>query len=106
LCNFVKKKVAEIKVDQIIISNFLFHNSFKGHLIQSHFTQDHHVHPPFMGTYMLKDVGSSFLKLLDFLKVILIGAERKTMLKNAIKIIGPCALFLPGSLKDMKFDEI
>jgi len=33
-----------------------------------------------------KDVGSSFLKLL-------MGAEMKTMLNNAIKIIGPCARF-------------
>jgi len=43
--------------------------------------------------------------LLAFLKV-LIGAERKTMLKSDIKNIGPCARFLPGSFKDMKFDEI
>jgi len=40
-----------------------------------------------------KDVGSSFLKLLAFLKVVLIGAKRKTMLKNDIKNIGPCARF-------------
>jgi len=26
-----------------------------------------------------------------FIKVVLIGAERKSMLKNAIKNIGPCA---------------
>jgi len=42
--------------------------------------------------------------------VILIGAERKTMLKNDINNIGPCAhffvVFLLGSFKDMKFDEI
>jgi len=38
--------------------------------------------------------------------VVLIGAERKTMLTNAIKNIGPCALFLPGSFKYRKFDEI
>jgi len=33
------------------------------------------------------------LKLLTFLKVVLIGAERKTVLKNAIKNIGPCSHF-------------
>jgi len=53
-----------------------------------------------------KDIGSSFLKLLAFLKVVLIGAEMETVLNNAIKNIGPCARFLPGSFKDMKFDEI
>jgi len=40
-----------------------------------------------------KDVGPSFLKLLAFLKVVLISVERKTVLNNAIKNIGPCARF-------------
>jgi len=35
--------------------------------------------------FHVKDVGSSFLKLLAFLKVVLICAERKTMLDDAIK---------------------
>jgi len=42
---------------------------------------------------LLKDVGLSFLKLLVSLKVVLIGAERKTLLKNDVKNIGPCACF-------------
>jgi len=43
--------------------------------------------------YIFNDIGSSFLKLLAFFKSGLIGAERKTMLKNDIKNIGPCVRF-------------
>jgi len=35
--------------------------------------------------------------------VVLTGADRKTMIKNAIKRMGPCARLLLGSFRDMKF---
>jgi len=37
--------------------------------------------------------------------VVLIGTERKTMIKNAIKNIGPCArFFFLGQFKDIKIE--
>jgi len=43
--------------------------------------------------------------LLAFLKVVLIGAERKTTLQNDIKNIVRVLAFLLGSFKDMKFES-
>jgi len=37
--------------------------------------------------------------------MVLMGTDKKTITKTAIKSIGWCARFLLGSFKDMKFDH-
>jgi len=72
-------------------------NSIKFFLVghsHQHDDQFHYIPKFFQADFcFVNDVGSSFLKLLAFLKVILICAERKIMLNNDIKSIGPCACF-------------